>query len=79
MRNIWDPWEEYRRYGNGSNRFSQPGLCANGKSCSALCRYLSLFDPLRRNAEGRWLIRSGETLLVRIAPDFFHEQTDAWR
>lgn len=81
MHDIWNPWHGCVKCSEGCDNCYMYFLDRlRDQDGANIYRTRSGFDkPLRKDRQGRYRTRSGETVRVCMTSDFFLEQADAWR
>ncbi|MBQ8208834.1 MAG: DUF5131 family protein [Clostridia bacterium] len=80
MHDIWNPWHGCVKCSEGCENCYMYFLDRMREKDGAEIYRTALFDyPLKRNRDGTYKIKSGETLRVCMTSDFFLEEADAWR
>lgn len=81
MHDIWNPWHGCVKCSEGCEHCYMYYLDAlRGQDGSHIYRTQNGFDyPLQRDRQGRYKVKSGETLRVCMTSDFFLAQADPWR
>ena len=78
---TWNPWHGCRKYSEGCDHCYMYYLDnQRGKSGEEIYRVKTNFNkPLKKDRQGHFHIKSGESLRVCMTSDFFLEEADAWR
>ena len=78
---IWNPWHGCRKYSEGCDHCYMYYLDnQRGKSGEEIYRVKTNFNkPLKKDRQGHFHIKSGESLRVCMTSDFFLEEADPWR
>lgn len=78
---IWNPWHGCRKYSEGCDHCYMYYLDGQrGKSGREIYKVKTNFNlPLKKDRQGNFKIKSGESLRVCMTSDFFLEEADAWR
>ena len=78
---IWNPWHGCRKYSEGCDHCYMYYLDSErGKSGGEIYKVKTNFNlPLKKDRQGNYKIKSGESLRVCMTSDFFLEEADAWR
>ena len=81
MHDIWNPWHGCIKKSEGCENCYMYFLDKmRGGDGSRIYRTGAGFDyPLQKDRNGRYKIRSGETIRVCMTSDFFLEEADEWR
>ena len=81
MHDIWNPWHGCRRISEGCENCYMFFLDSlRDKDGGEIYRTKAGFRyPLSRDRDGRYKVRSGETLRVCMTSDFFLAEADPWR
>jgi len=81
MHDIWNPWHGCVKISEGCQNCYMYYLDrANGRDGSSIYRTSSGFSyPLRKDRNGHYIVKSGETIRVCMTSDFFLEEADTWR
>lgn len=78
---IWNPWHGCRKYSEGCDHCYMYYLDSErGKSGGEIYKVKTNFNlPLKKDRQGNYKIKNGESLWVCMTSDFFLEEADAWR
>ena len=78
---IWNPWHGCRKYSEGCDHCYMYYLDSErGKSGGEIYRVKTNYNlPLKKDRQGSYKIKSGESIQVCMTSDFFLEEADAWR
>lgn len=76
----WNPWHGCHRHSEGCAHCYIYRMDARYGRDSAIVRKTSEFDaPVRKNKDGGYKLKPGETIYTCFSSDFFIEDADAWR
>ena len=80
-RDIWNPWHGCRKYSEGCDHCYMYYLDAQrDRSGAEIYKVKTNFNlPLKKDRQGNYKIKSGESLRVCMTSDFFLEEADGWR
>ena len=80
-RDIWNPWHGCRKFSEGCDHcymFYQDSQ--RDRSGGDIYKVKTNFNlPLKKDRQGNYKIKSGESLRVCMTSDFFLEEADPWR
>lgn len=78
---IWNHWHGCRKYSEGCDHCYMYYLDSErGKSGGEIYKVKTNFNlPLKKDRQGNYKIKSGESLRVCMTSDFFLEEADTWR
>ena len=80
MHDIWNPWHGCVKCSEGCENCYMYFLDAmRDRDGRDVCRTGAAAYPLSRDRQGKYRIRSGETVSVCMTSDFFLEEADKWR
>jgi protein gp37 len=81
MNDIWNPWHECKKYSEGCENCYMYYLDRQrDKDGSDIYKVKTNFNlPLKKDREGNYKVKSGESLRVCMTSDFFLEEADEWR
>lgn len=81
MHDIWNPWHGCTKISEGCDHCYMYFLDKmRDKDGAHIYRTKGGFHyPLQKNRQGRYIIRSGETIRVCMTSDFFIKEADEWR
>lgn len=80
MNGCWNPWHGCKKYSEGcKNCYVYRRDEEIGKDASIITKTADFSLPLKKDRNGNYKIKSGETVFTCMTSDFFIEEADGWR
>jgi len=77
---IWNPWRGCHRYSTGCKFcYIHKGDYKKGIDTNIIKQTEKFYDPIEKNKNGTYKIKSGQMVYVCFSSDFLIEDADKWR
>ncbi|MDD3369166.1 MAG: DUF5131 family protein [Lachnospiraceae bacterium] len=77
---MWNPWRGCHKYSEGCKFcYIHKGDSKRGVDTNQIVKTDKFAAPVEKNKKGEYKIKSGQTVYLCFASDFFVEDADAWR
>jgi len=77
---MWNPWRGCHRFSEGCvHCYIHKGDAKRGVDTNVIEKTNQFYAPIEKNAEGEYMMKSGQTVYVCFSSDFLIVEADPWR
>ena len=77
---MWNPWRGCHKYSDGCRFcYIHKGDAKRNIDTNKIVKTDNFYAPIKKNARGEYIMKSGQTVYLCFSSDFLVEEADIWR